>query len=53
MEDGKMSHLSDALAWKMFDHKHEDFAVEVHNVRIGLCSDGFQPFGQTSQQYSS
>ena len=24
----------------------------MRNVRIGLCSDGFQPFGQTGQQYS-
>ena len=46
-EDGKMSHPSDVIAWKLFDHKHEDFAAEVRNVRIGLCSDGFQQFGQT------
>ena len=52
-EDGQMSHPSDALAWKVFDQKHPDFASEVRNVRIGLCSDGFQPFGKTGQQYSS
>ena len=45
MEDGKMSHSSDALAWKMFDHKHENFAAKVHNMRLGLCSNGFQLFG--------
>ena len=48
-----MSHPSDALAWKVFDQKHPALASKVHNVRIGLCSDRFQPFGQTSQQYSS
>ena len=46
-EDGQMSHPSDALAWKVFDQKHPAFASEVRNVRIGLCSNGFQPFGQT------
>ena len=44
-EDGKMCHPSDSPAWKHLDSTFPEFANEVRNVRIGLCSDGFQPSG--------
>ncbi|KAJ8769652.1 hypothetical protein K2173_005255 [Erythroxylum novogranatense] len=46
-EDGVMRHPSDALAWKHFNDTHQHFAVESRNVRLGLSTDGFQPFGQS------
>ncbi|KAJ8765474.1 hypothetical protein K2173_014596 [Erythroxylum novogranatense] len=52
-EDGVMTHPSDALAWKHFNDTHVEFAVDSRNVRLGLSTDGFQPFGQSGQQYSS
>ncbi|XP_043815296.1 uncharacterized protein LOC110620971 [Manihot esculenta] len=52
-EDGVMRHCSDAPAWKHFNQTHPTFALEARNVRLGLCTDGFQPFGQFGQQYSS
>ena len=52
-KEGVMRHCSDSPAWKHFDQIHPSFAVESRNVRLGLCTDGFQPFGQTGQQYSS
>ncbi|KAJ8764170.1 hypothetical protein K2173_005090 [Erythroxylum novogranatense] len=52
-EDGVMRHPSDALAWKHFNDTHQHFAIESQNVRLGLSTDGFQPFGQSGQQYSS
>ncbi|XP_050225605.1 uncharacterized protein LOC126675073 [Mercurialis annua] len=52
MEDDKMCHPSDSKAWKHFDQCHPQFALEIRNVRLGLCTDGFQPFGQSGQQYS-
>ncbi|KAJ8750589.1 hypothetical protein K2173_015756 [Erythroxylum novogranatense] len=52
-EDGVMTHPSDALAWKHFNDTHVEFAVESRNVRLGLSTDGFQPFGQSGKQYSS
>ncbi|KAJ8771158.1 hypothetical protein K2173_023483 [Erythroxylum novogranatense] len=52
-EDGVTRHPSDALAWKHFNDTHQHFAVESRNVRLGLSTDGFQPFGQSGQQYSS
>ena len=51
--DGVMNHPSDAVAWKHFDDIHPDFASDGRNVRLGLSTDGFQPFGQSGQQYSS
>ncbi|XP_050211492.2 uncharacterized protein LOC126661677 [Mercurialis annua] len=52
-EDGVMRHCSDSPAWKHFNEANPSFASEVRNVRLGLCTDGFQPFGQTGRQYSS
>ncbi|XP_047326651.1 uncharacterized protein LOC124930343 [Impatiens glandulifera] len=51
-EDGIMCHPSDGEAWKTFDHHYPDFAREGRNVRLGLCSDGFAPFGQFGKPYS-
>ncbi|XP_058000739.1 uncharacterized protein LOC131178813 [Hevea brasiliensis] len=52
IEDDVMCHLSDSEAWKHFNRTHPMFAVEIRNVRLGLCTDEFQPFGQSGQQYS-
>ena len=47
-----MRHAVDGLAWKEFDTKHPDFARDPRNVRLGLATDGFNPFGNMSQAYS-
>ena len=49
---GTMAHPSDAEAWKHFDNTYPDFAEEPRNVRLGLCTDGFAPFGQFGKSYS-
>jgi len=41
---GMLRHPSDGEAWKHFDHKHPTFASDARNVRLGLCSDGFNPY---------
>ncbi|XP_060210479.1 uncharacterized protein LOC132637405 [Lycium barbarum] len=51
--DGVMRHPSDSPSWKNFDQTYSCFASEVRNVRLGLSTDGFQPFGPLGQQYSS
>ena len=48
VEDGVMIHCSNSLAWKHFDHTYLDFAAEIRNVLLGVCIDGFQPFGKSS-----
>ena len=50
--DGFMAHPCDSEAWKHFDRIHPDFASDPRNVRLGLCTDGFNPFGHSSTPYS-
>ena len=50
--DGKMRHPRDGDAWKAFDGEFPDFASDPRNVRLGLASDGFNPFGSFNQHYS-
>ncbi|XP_050238139.1 uncharacterized protein LOC126687627 [Mercurialis annua] len=53
MDGDKMCHPSDSPAWKHFSELHSEFADEGRHIRLGLCSDGFQPFTNFGQQYSS
>jgi len=50
--DGVMVHPSDGEAWKHFNSVHPHFSVESRNVRLGLCTDGFNPFGSFAAPYS-
>ncbi|XP_019236804.1 PREDICTED: uncharacterized protein LOC109217034 [Nicotiana attenuata] len=52
VDDGILRHPSDAMAWKSFDEKHPSFSAELRNVRLGLASDGFQPYGNMSSNRS-
>ncbi|KAL3358732.1 hypothetical protein AABB24_015704 [Solanum stoloniferum] len=51
-QDGLMRHPRDSQAWKTFDLLHPEFAADLRNVRLGLASDGFNPFGAMSTTYS-
>lgn len=53
LDDGVMRHPSDSPAWKAFDEQYPEFASEPRNVRLGLASDGFNPFGNMSSAYST
>ena len=37
---------------KIFDQIHESFAMDPRNVRLGLATDGFNPFGNMSIKYN-
>ena len=50
--DGKMRHPADSKAWKHVDATYEWFAEDPRNVRLGLASDGFNPFGMLNVSYS-
>ncbi|XP_065848265.1 uncharacterized protein [Euphorbia lathyris] len=52
VDDGILRHPADSIAWKSFDQQHELFATDARNVRMGLATDGFQPFGNMSSQHS-
>lgn len=44
VDDGVAKHPADSLAWKDFDKRNPTFASDSRNVRLGLASDGFNPF---------
>ena len=46
-ENSVMHHPSDSKAWLHFDQMHPSFSAEYRNVKLELCIDGFQPFGQS------
>ena len=43
-KDGKIRHPADGQAWKDFDSMYTNFSGDPRNVRLGLASDGFNPF---------
>jgi hypothetical protein len=47
-KDGVLRHLTDGDVWRAFDTLHPDFASDSWNFRLGLASDGFNPFGNVS-----
>jgi hypothetical protein len=50
--ENELSHLADGEAWKDFDRKHNWFEEDPRNIRLGLATDGFNPFGKMSSSYS-
>ncbi|XP_056695504.1 uncharacterized protein [Spinacia oleracea] len=52
-KDELLRHPADGEAWKEFDLKYPNFAKEARNVRLGLASDGFNPFRTMSTQHST
>uniref|UniRef100_M1CWK3 TNP2, partial n=1 Tax=Solanum tuberosum TaxID=4113 RepID=M1CWK3_SOLTU len=51
--DVLMRHPRDGEAWKTFDRIHSGFSSDPRNIRLGLASDGFNPFGTMSSTYST
>src|SRR4051812_40791448 len=47
--NGVIIHPCDSKAWKHFVCVHPDFSKEHRNVRLRLCTDGFNPFGQVEK----
>ncbi|XP_058092469.1 uncharacterized protein LOC131238899 [Magnolia sinica] len=47
-KDECMRHPADSPAWKSFDEQHPNFSYDSRNVRLGLTTDGFNPFGMMS-----
>ncbi|XP_042950344.1 uncharacterized protein LOC122282460 [Carya illinoinensis] len=47
-----MTHPADSRVWKDFDNKHSWFSQDARNVRLGLASDGFNPFNNMAKPYS-
>jgi hypothetical protein len=52
-KDNVLRHPADDEAWKSFDNLHPQFIADSRNVRLGLTSDGFNPFGNLSTFHST
>ena len=53
IKDGVLRHPTDGLAWKDFDEQYPEFAFNPHNIKLGLSSDGFNPYGNMSATHST
>ncbi|GKA91621.1 ribose 5-phosphate isomerase A [Tanacetum coccineum] len=52
-KDGKLRHPVDGLAWSAFNDQYSQSASDPRSVRLGLASDGFNPFGTMSTSHST
>ena len=52
-KNGVPRHPTDLLAWKSLDNQYPSFASDCRNVRLGLASDGFNPFGTMSSMHNT
>ncbi|XP_042988830.1 uncharacterized protein LOC122316370 [Carya illinoinensis] len=52
IDESSMRHPADSESWKTFDQAHSWFARDARNVRLGLASDGFNPFNNLAKPYS-
>ncbi|XP_071688269.1 uncharacterized protein [Rutidosis leptorrhynchoides] len=51
-KDGFLRHPADSPTWKTLDSINLAFAKDVRNVRLGLASDGFNPFGNKNLSHN-
>ncbi|GJV84824.1 leucine-rich repeat protein [Tanacetum coccineum] len=51
-DDNIARHPADTEAWKHLDKIDPPFARDPRNIRLGLATDGFNPFGNLSNPYS-
>ena len=49
-QDGQLRHPVDSPEWRNFDTEFPDFESEPRNLRLGLCTDGMNPYGTFSSQ---
>lgn len=51
-KEGFLRHPTDSEEWKKFDEEYPPFVQYCRNVRLGLATDGFNPFGNMSTSYN-
>lgn len=52
-EDGKMRHAADSPQWRFIDSMDQSFTVEHRNIRLGLATDGLNPFSVKRSTWST
>ncbi|XP_057518337.1 uncharacterized protein LOC130799249 [Amaranthus tricolor] len=51
-DDGILKHSADGQAWKEFNVRYPEFSNDARSVRLGLASDGFNPYRLMNMTYS-
>ena len=51
--DGILRHIADGVQWKALDLLELEFTAEPRNLRLGVSSDGLNPFGKQSTNHST
>ena len=51
--DGSMRHPVDSLTWFQVRDKYPKFPAELRNLRLGLSTDGMNPFSMQNTKYST
>lgn len=51
--DGLVQHVANSKAWAHIDAMWPDFAENPHNVRLSLATNGANPFGEKSSNWST
>jgi hypothetical protein len=50
--NNELSHPADGEAWKEFNKSWPKFVEDARNLRLGLATNGFNPFGNMNNSYS-
>ncbi|CAL1355052.1 unnamed protein product [Linum trigynum] len=53
VRDGKLRHPADSEAWRVLDQYDASFGSGPRNVRLGLATDDFNPFGNMNNKHST
>jgi hypothetical protein len=48
-----LGHPADASQWKALDIEYRSFGDEPRNIRLGVSTDGLNPFGNLSSTHST
>ena len=51
--DGLLRHVVDSPQWKKIDTLYPEFGSDPRNLRLGLATDGMNPYGNLSSKHSS
>jgi len=51
--DGLLRHVVDSPQWKKIDSLYPEFRSDPRNLRLGLATNGMNPYGNLSSKHSS
>ena len=51
-KDGALRHPADSEVWKITDSQHPHIASDSRNMRFGIATDGFNPYGKCNSTHS-